>query len=82
MHKSLWQEENTIAKESKRKGKIKTDVLIIGGGISGILCAYFLKKEGVDCLIAEAEKTFSGISSNTTAKLTIGHGMIYDNMLK
>ena len=35
MHKSLWQEENTIAKESKRKGKIKTDVLIILVGLSG-----------------------------------------------
>ncbi len=82
MHKSLWQDENAIAKESIVKGNFKTDVLIIGGGISGILCAYFLKEAGVDCIIAEAKETFSGISENTTAKLTIGHGMIYDNMLR
>ena len=31
-----------------------TDVLIIGGGIAGILCAYKLKNAGVDCILAEA----------------------------
>ena len=29
----------------------KTDVLIIGGGIAGILCAYKLKNAGVDCML-------------------------------
>ncbi len=30
------------------------DVLIIGGGIAGILCAYRLKELGVDCMLVEA----------------------------
>lgn len=35
------------------KENVKTDVLIIGGGIAGILCAYMLKNEGVDCILTD-----------------------------
>ncbi len=64
------------------KSDIKTDVLIIGGGITGILCAYMLKNAGVDCVIAEADRICSGITKNTTAKITCQHGLIYDKMVK
>ncbi|MBQ8717251.1 MAG: FAD-dependent oxidoreductase, partial [Clostridia bacterium] len=63
-------------------GNKKTDVLIIGGGIAGILCAYKLKNEGVVCMLVEATEICSGITKNTTAKITLGHGLIYDKMIK
>ena len=63
-------------------GNINTDVLIVGGGITGILCAYKLKNEGVDCILIEASEICSGITKNTTAKITLGHGLIYDKMIK
>ena len=59
-----------------------TDVLIIGGGIAGILCAYKLKNAGVDCILAEAGEICGGITKNTTAKITLGHGLIYDKMIR
>ena len=59
-----------------------TDVLIVGGGIAGILCAYKLKNAGVDCLLVEADRICGGITKNTTAKITLGHGLIYDKMLR
>ncbi len=59
-----------------------TDVLIIGGGIAGILCAYKLKNAGVDCMLVEATEICAGITQNTTAKITFGHGLIYDKMIK
>ena len=59
-----------------------TDVLIIGGGIAGILCAYKLKNSGVDCILAEAGEICGGITKNTTAKITLGHGLIYDKMIR
>lgn len=59
-----------------------TEVLIIGGGIAGILCAFKLKKAGVDCILAEAADLCSGITKNTTAKITLGHGLIYDKMIR
>lgn len=62
-------------------GDRKTDVLIIGGGISGILCAYMLKNAGVDCVLLEANAILSGITKNTTAKITCQHGLIYSDIL-
>ena len=63
-------------------GTKKTDILIIGGGIVGILCAYKFKNAGVDCILVEATEICGGITGNTTAKITLGHGLIYDKMIK
>lgn len=63
-------------------GNKKTDVLIIGGGIAGLLCAYKLKNAGVDCMLVEATEICGGITKNTTAKITLQHGLIYDKMIR
>lgn len=64
------------------KENVKTDVLIIGGGIAGILCAYMLKNEGVDCILTEATQICGGVTEYTTAKITLQHGLIYDKLIK
>ena len=61
---------------------IHTDVLIIGGGIAGILTAYFLDKNGVDYILLEKDKVCSGITGRTTAKITAQHGLIYQKLVK
>ena len=81
MHKSIWEDKCQIHQNKELKGEIKTDVLIIGAGICGICCAYFLKKAGVDCVIVEASSIASGITKNTTAKITSQHGLIYSKLL-
>lgn len=63
-------------------GNVHTDVLIIGGGIAGILCAYMLEQAGVDYILAEGGKICSGITGNTTAKITAQHGLIYDGLIR
>ncbi len=63
-------------------GDAKTDVLIIGGGICGLMCAYMLKNAGVDCLLVEADRICAGITNGTTAKITLQHGLIYDKIIK
>ena len=60
----------------------KTDVLIIGGGIAGVLCAYLLHQAGVLYLLLEAETIGGGITKNTTAKITSQHGLIYDKLIR
>lgn len=57
-------------------------MLIIGGGLTGILCAYYLKKAGIRALLIEAERIGCGVSGNTTAKITVQHGLIYDRLIR
>ncbi len=80
--------ESVWTKNAKRDGflslqhNIKTDVLIIGGGMAGILCAYMLKAVGVDCVLVEATRIGDGITKNTTAKITLQHGLMYDKLIR
>ncbi len=79
---SVWIAETKRPEFETMRGDIKTDVLIIGGGITGILCGYMLKSAGVDCVIAEARSVCGGVTQNTTAKITYHHGAIFDKMIK
>ncbi len=79
---SVWQKTSVPVRFEALKESKSTDVLIIGGGIAGILCAYKLKNAGVDCMLVEADRVCNGITKNTTAKITLGHGLIYDKMIK
>ena len=79
---SIWLKTSDKPLFDALGGNKKTDVLIIGGGITGILCAYKLKNAGVDCMLVEATEICGGITGNTTAKITLGHGLIYDKMIK
>ena len=81
MHKSLWHSETVLPEFKKLKKDIKTDVLIIGGGLCGILCAYLLKQSGVNCIIAERERIAGATTGNTTAKITSLHGLIYGDLI-
>lgn len=80
--KSVWHEEKKSVKFPSLDGNKHTDVLVIGGGIAGILCAYRLKNAGVDFMLVEASEICQGITKNTTAKITVQHGLIYDNLIR
>ena len=64
------------------RGDRKTDVLIIGGGMAGILCAWKLREAGVDCLLLEADRICGGVTAGTTAKITFQHGLCYDKLIR
>ena len=82
MKKSVWTDTVKLKEYEGLSKDIKTDVLVIGGGICGILCAYYLTQKGARCVIAEKGKIFSGITKNTTAKITSQHGLIYSKINK
>ncbi|MBQ4284609.1 MAG: FAD-binding oxidoreductase, partial [Lachnospira sp.] len=79
---SIWRAGMELPKFQALQGDVKTDVLIIGGGLAGILCAKFLQERGVDYVLAEGRSICAGVTGNTTAKITSQHGLIYDKMLR
>lgn len=80
--RSLWNETVSRHEFPMLQNDIKTDVLIIGGGIAGILTAYFLQENGVPCVLVEKDRICSGTTGNTTAKVTFQHGLIYHKILR
>lgn len=79
---SLWSKTVNMPEFEALSGDKKTDVLIVGGGITGILCAYMLKEAGVDYMLVEANRICCGVTQNTTAKITSQHGLMYHKLLK
>ncbi len=79
---SVWSANSELPSFSQLISDKKTDVLVVGGGIAGLLCAYMLKVHGVDCILLEADRICRGVTQNTTAKITVQHGFLYDKLLK
>ena len=79
---SIWTKTEDGPEFKTLKGDIKTDVLVIGGGIAGIFCSHMLRAAGVENVLVEADRICSGITKNTTAKLTYQHGLIYDKIIR
>ena len=78
---SIWKQDVQIPEFPELKGDLKTDVLVIGGGLAGLLCAWNLTKAGVDCTLIDAHRVMHGVSGRTTAKVTSQHGMIYGKLI-
>ena len=79
---SIWTRIEKLPSFPKLQGDTKTDVLIVGGGMAGILCAYFLQEKRINYLLAEGRTICSGVTKNTTAKITSQHGLIYHKLVK
>lgn len=79
---SLWEETWRPPEFPRLEGDVDTHVLVVGGGMAGVLCAYFLHRAGVPYVLAEADTIGSGITKNTTAKITSQHGLIYHQLVR
>ncbi len=54
--KSIWHETKTLPKYSPLPGSIHTEAAIIGGGLAGILTAFYLTRSGIRTVILEARR--------------------------
>lgn len=79
---SLWEKNAQLPRFPRLEGDLRTDVLIIGGGLAGLLCAWKLHGEGIDCTLIEQNRIMGGVSGRTTAKITSQHGLIYGKLLQ
>lgn len=79
---SYWHLTQRPVAYPKLEKDLETDVLIVGGGISGVTAAYCLVQRGIKPVLIEAQTLCSGTTGNTTGKMTIQHGMIYSNLMQ
>lgn len=79
---TIWQKDFCLPEFPSLNSDIKTDALVIGGGMAGILTAFTLKQNGVDCVVVEKERIANGTTCGTTAKITYQHGLIFRKILK
>lgn len=67
---SIWSEEIDDEKANSLAVDLDKDIVIIGGGITGLSVAYYLKDKGYNMCLFESNYIGSGITSRTTGKIT------------
>jgi glycine/D-amino acid oxidase-like deaminating enzyme/nitrite reductase/ring-hydroxylating ferredoxin subunit len=79
---SLWQD--TVAERNLQSNEFQNpqfDVLIVGGGITGITTALLLQKKGKRCVVAESHNICFGTTGGTTAHLNTFFDTTYDQII-
>jgi len=67
--KSLWQDVDTYAPAIGPDTSTTYDVVVVGGGMTGVLTAFLLQQQGKRCLLVEANNLAFGTTGGTTAHL-------------
>lgn len=78
---SIWFRSCEIGERECLHGDIEVETAVIGAGMAGILTAYELQNCGKQVAVLEASRIASGQTRNTTAKITIQHGLIYHKLM-
>ncbi len=79
---SVWTKDYKDNNLPKIENNLETPILIIGGGIAGLMCAYNLMKNKVKFILIDSKKLARGVSMYTTAQVSIAHGPLYEEINK
>lgn len=60
---------------------ITTDICIIGAGLFGLTCGYYLSQNGLKVSIFDRNNIMEKVSGHTTAKITSQHNLIYKYLI-
>lgn len=81
--KSIWQDTVEDYKPVNNWNKDEIyDLLVVGGGITGLTTALLLQSEGEKCILAEAHNIGFGTTGGTTAHLNTIPDTSYDQLEK
>lgn len=78
---SLWLCDNYNKKnflDNPKSDNIESDVCIIGAGIFGLTCGYYLSNLGYTVTILDKSNIGEKATGHTTAKITSQHGLFYE----
>lgn len=79
---SIWSQGCQIRAREPLSGDLECEVAVVGAGMAGVLIAHALQESGHQVVVLEANRTGSGQTGNTTAKVTAQHGLIYEKLIR
>ena len=80
MMDSIWDKDVQLPQFPRLEGDLHTDVLVIGGGLAGLLCAWSLTRASVRCMLIEENRIMSGVSGkklNNPATADMQHPSVH-----
>ena len=77
----FWRDYLTLPEYPSLQEDLEVDVAIVGGGITGITTAFLLAESGVKVALIDASRLMNGTTGHTTAKMTVQHDLIYDELI-
>ncbi len=79
---TLWNQNLNHEEEKNSPISKETDILIIGGGITGLTTAYFLMGQKKKVTLIDQGKIGTGVTSKSTAKINFLQGISYQTIEK
>ena len=78
----FWSKDIKVSNTNKLNKDIDVDILIIGGGLTGINTAYYLKDSNLNICLVDQRYVGMGVSSRTTGKINYLQETIYSDLEK
>lgn len=80
MQKSYWQKQRPLWECPQLNEDQETDIAIVGGGLTGLLCAWMLKDSGRRVTVIEKRRFLENNSARNTGKVSALHGAFYHTL--
>jgi glycine/D-amino acid oxidase-like deaminating enzyme/nitrite reductase/ring-hydroxylating ferredoxin subunit len=77
---SYWIATSDAEARPPLAGDTEVDLVVVGGGITGLTAAALAARGGARVMVLEARRLAMGTTGNTTAKVTTLHGLVYSEL--
>ena len=74
---SLWLATGPSTSYPALERDLAVDVAVVGAGITGLLTALLLRREGLEVAVVDQHRVGTGVTGHTTAKLSSLHQLTY-----
>ena len=80
MHTSLWAATGPATDYPPLDESIDADALVVGAGITGLVTALLLQREGLGVTLIDQHRVGAGVTGYTTGKLSSLHQLVYSEL--